>query len=170
MPENGQRAPPMMGRTARLHHNGGCFLLLEKRDQVFPLDFAADHDVSSLINSVNLEHRFCGVEANHGNGHRGRSLSGCFATTGSWHIDAWGRPPHQPVARRSPLAIMGVRLRHVVAWTRCWLRTNGRGHTSGSPFTSREPSPCRSNTMLNTAIASPRPDIGSRTGRSMTRR
>src|SRR5664279_1649889 len=93
MPENGQRAPPMMGRTARLHHDGGCFLLLEKCDQVFPLDFAADHDVSGLINSVNLEHRFGGVEANHGNGHRGRSLSGCFTTTGSWHIDAWGRPP-----------------------------------------------------------------------------
>src|SRR5664279_1694812 len=99
MPENGQRAPPMMGRTARLHHDGGCFLLLEKCDQVFPLDFAADHDVSGLINSVNLEHRFGGVEANHGNGHRGRSLSGCFTTTGSWHIDAWGRPPHQPVRR-----------------------------------------------------------------------
>jgi ethanolamine utilization microcompartment shell protein EutL len=59
-------------------------------------------------------------------------------------------------------------VRHVVARTRSWLRANGRGHTSGGPFTSLEPSPCHSNTMLSIAIGSPRPDIGSRTGRSMT--
>jgi len=56
---------------------------------------------------------------------------------------------------------------HVVAWTQCWLRANGRGHTSGSLLSSLEPSPCRSNTM-DIAIGFPRPGIGSRIGRSMT--
>ena len=38
----------------------------------------------------------------------------------------------------------------------------------GKPIHSPEPSPCRSNTMLNTAIGFPRLDIGLRTGQSMT--
>src|SRR5664279_2798857 len=82
----------MVGRTARLHNDRAFLLLLEERDQVFPLDLAAYHCVSCGVDGVHLEHRLCSVEANHGNAHRGRSLSGC-ATTGLWHIDAWGRPP-----------------------------------------------------------------------------
>src|SRR5664279_833591 len=82
----------MVGRTARLHNDRAFLLLLEERDQVFPLDLAAYHCVSCGVDGGHLEHRLCSVEANHGNAHRGRSLSGC-ATTGLWHIDAWGRPP-----------------------------------------------------------------------------
>ena len=83
-------------------------------------------------------------------------------------LGPWRRRLSTAQGRRVLLRQSLIRLRHVVARTQPWLRANGRVHASAGPFTSLEPSPCRSNTMLYTAIASPRPDIGSPTGRSVT--
>src|ERR1700674_3068495 len=93
--KTGQDPCPVMRCTARLHGDDAPLLLLEERDQFTPSQLAPDLHLSGLIHAVHLEDGLGGVQADHGNAHRGRLLFYRFSRPVLWHTDAvWGRPPH----------------------------------------------------------------------------
>ena len=70
-----------MRRAARLQNDDAGLLLLEERDQVVPLQLALQLQLSGLVNGVNMENGLGGIQADHGNTHRGRLPSLQVLTT-----------------------------------------------------------------------------------------
>jgi hypothetical protein len=79
-----------MGCAARFHDDGPSSELLEERDQFTPSQLALDLQLSALIHAVDLEYGFGGVQASHGNAHRGRFPFYRLSRPVLWHIDAAG--------------------------------------------------------------------------------
>src|SRR5271156_3139691 len=61
-----------MGSATGLHHDRAGRLLLKKRDQLAPAQLPLDLRLSSLVHAMDLEDGLRGIQANHGNAHRGR--------------------------------------------------------------------------------------------------
>jgi len=72
--EAGQHTPPVVRGPARLQHHGARGLRLEEPDQLAPAQLAPDFGLSGLVHAVHVEHGLGGVQPDHGNAHRGRSL------------------------------------------------------------------------------------------------
>src|SRR3954466_2861184 len=84
-----------MSCAARFHDNGATPQFPEKWDQLFPLQFASDHLLSRLVDGMDLESGFGGIQTNHGNAHRGWLPCLRLSRPAPWHIYArGGRPPH----------------------------------------------------------------------------
>src|SRR5271166_5612686 len=81
---------PVMGSTARLHNDGAGIQLLKERDQFAPSQLALDLHLSGLVHAVHLKDGLGGVQADHGNAHRGRLPLYRFSRPVLWHTDAVG--------------------------------------------------------------------------------
>src|SRR5271166_1283115 len=79
-----------MGSAARLHDDGAGLLLLEEPDQFAPSQLAPDLHLTGLVHAVHLKDGLGGVQANHGNAHRGRLPLYRFSRPVLWHTDAVG--------------------------------------------------------------------------------
>jgi hypothetical protein len=85
----------VVSRAAGLHDNRAALQLFEEGDQLNSLQFAPDHRLPRLVDSVNLEGGLGSIQTNHANVHRGWLPYLRLSRPASWHIDAGGgRPPH----------------------------------------------------------------------------
>ena len=75
MPEADQHAGPVVRRAARLHDDRAGLLLLEERPQLAPPQLAPDLGLSELVHGVDLKDGLGGIQADHGDAHRGWFLS-----------------------------------------------------------------------------------------------
>src|SRR4051794_41899373 len=75
MPEADQHAGPVVRRAARLHDDRAGLLLLEERPQLAPPQLAPDLGLSGRVHGVDLEDGLGGIQADHGDAHRGWFLS-----------------------------------------------------------------------------------------------
>jgi hypothetical protein len=91
--ETGQRAGPVMTRAARLKDDYAGILLPKERDKLAPSKLASDHCLSGLVNGMKLEDGLCGIQTDHGNGHRGWLPFCRFTTRILAHRCRRGRPP-----------------------------------------------------------------------------
>src|SRR5208337_3509207 len=88
--KTGQDPGPVMGSTARLHNDGAGIQLLKERDQFAPSQLALDLHLSGLVHAVHLKDGLGGVQADHGNAHRGRLPLYRSSRPLLWHTDAVG--------------------------------------------------------------------------------